>query len=103
MKEICQHFSRQQLPQKLATFIYPTQDPIPPTSAVMRQIALSFVALQEARHDADYDTELVFSRAEVFAYIASARQCMSDWSSLRDTDEARAFLAAMLLFKHLRA
>jgi hypothetical protein len=47
----------------------------------LRQVANTFVALQEARHQADYDLQSTFTRADTQALIASAGQAFVDWET----------------------
>ena len=69
------------------------------TPADLKTVANTFVKVQEARHEADYDLTRVFRRQEVLAYIQSARQAFEAWERIRKTDDARLYLASFLLWK----
>jgi hypothetical protein len=65
-------------------------------------VAQTFVSLQQARHDADYDLSEQFDRLDVLQKIADARQAMDDWKSVRKTPHANVFLTSLLFQKRLR-
>lgn len=94
MKTVCQQFSRSNKAglgggtKELAT------DPIEPE---LVKVAAAFVYLQEARHEADYDTALSLVRLDVQFKIAKAEQAFQDWRTIRNTSNAKVFLAALLL------
>jgi hypothetical protein len=89
MKKACAKFSQLKLPDDLATLL-----PAGISEDLVR-IAKSFVSLQQARHDADYDTSLVFSRDDALSFVADAHFVFEDWQRIRHTDEATVFLAAL--------
>lgn len=66
-------------------------------SSALQQVARTFVDLQKARHQADYNLLEVFNRSEVLADVTRARGAMKAWSVVRGTPEAEAFLLAMLV------
>ncbi len=61
------------------------------------RIASAFVALQEARHTADYDVAATFSRLDVLQKVRLARRAFRDWRIVRGRRNAKVFLAALLL------
>ena len=61
-----------------------------------------FVDLQEARHEADYDTMRQFSRREVLDLVDRAEQAFVDWNRVRRSVQADTFLAGMLAFGNMR-
>lgn len=65
----------------------------------LKLVASSFLNLQEARHEADYDLSRTFSRQEALGLVESARQAFEAWSRVRRTDDARVYLASFLLLK----
>lgn len=65
----------------------------------LQQVASTFVALQEARHEADYNLATVFTRLEVNNLVARVRQAFQDWSAVRTDPAAQMYLAALLLWK----
>ena len=54
-------------------------------------------------HSADYDTTEVFSRPDVLSTIDLVDQAFAAWKAVKDTPNANAFLAALLLNRHWRA
>ena len=74
-----------------------------PLEVELVTIAEAFVELQEARHSADYDTTEVFSRPDVLSTIDLVDQAFAAWKAVKDTPNANAFLAALLLNRHWRA
>lgn len=61
-------------------------------------VAQTFVNLQEARHEADYNFKQSFKRTEVQDHIRVAKNAFAAWSRVRRQIMAKAFLAALLLF-----
>lgn len=66
-------------------------------SAALVEVALAFSALQEARHEADYDLARLFTRGEVEAFVARARDAFAHWGDVAGTAEGEAFLVALLV------
>jgi uncharacterized protein (UPF0332 family) len=83
--------SRQQQPTSLTGGV-----PVPPALA---QVALAFVELQEARHEADYNVDRSFTRLEVRNLVVKAQQAFQDWQAIRDDPVARTYLASLLLWR----
>jgi uncharacterized protein (UPF0332 family) len=76
----------------------------PPTGSYsapvdLKTVAGTFVKLQQARHEADYDLSRSFRRQEALAFVQSARQAFAAWERLRKTDDARLYLACFHLWK----
>ena len=95
MKTVCGDFaagSRPRLPQVLQS-----APGASPTNATLQQICLSFVALQEARHSADYDLARQFKRAEAAGLVRQAELALADWAVVRTTDQARLFKLCLLV------
>jgi len=55
------------------------------------------VPLQQERHGADYDLDIVFARTRALEIVDLAADTLEEWRSLRGTPEADFFLLAMLL------
>jgi len=66
--------------------------------APLVSVARGFVRLQDERHKADYDLADQFDRSTVQTLITDAEQVFRDWISVRNTDEARVFLAALMFW-----
>lgn len=61
-------------------------------------IAHAFVQLQEERHKADYDVSDRFDRARAQSATAIAVQLFADWEQVRNSDDARVFLASLVFW-----
>lgn len=66
-------------------------------SAALVDVSLAFIALQEARHEADYDLSRTFTRGEVEALVARTAVAFVDWHALSTSPEAESFLVALLV------
>jgi len=93
MKQAANAFQTANLPRHVASV---AQSPVPQEIV---SIATSFVLLQEARHKADYDLTEQFDRTRVQALVNEAEQVFRLWDRVRDTDDARVFLAALIFWK----
>lgn len=71
-----------------------TSQLVPP---MLRNVAKSFVELQEDRHSADYDNHERWTLAEVEAILNTTRSAFQDWISIRTDPIAGDYLLAMLL------
>lgn len=60
-------------------------------------IARTFVDLQQARHEADYDLGRRWARSEVQALIVRAQQAVASWSATSSHGAARAYLVGILV------
>ena len=65
-------------------------------------VAATFVDLQQARHEADYDTTRRFTRRDVVDLVDRAEQAFRDWTTVRRSVQADAFLAGLLAFGNMR-
>jgi uncharacterized protein (UPF0332 family) len=63
----------------------------------IRQVALAFVNLQEARHEADYNVTARFTRVEVNNLVTRVQQAFDAWKKVRGDPVAALYLGAMLL------
>lgn len=66
-------------------------------SASLMAVAHAFVALQEARHEADYDLARAFTRGEAEAFVSRVHTAFADWDVAAGSPEADAFLVALLV------
>lgn len=81
---------------KLSKFLSATPPP------ELANISRTFLLLQEARHRADYDTSIEYTLKVAIATFRSAYDLFEDWEKVRNTEDARVFLVALLLWKDLR-
>jgi len=97
MKEACRGFASAKVPEKLAAAV------AAPPSHQLRFIAQTFMDLQQARHEADYNAARRFTRLEAREFVESSRAAFADWDSIRNSAEADAFLVALLALRHMRS
>jgi hypothetical protein len=94
MKAVCQQFAKGRATDLGGGTRELAADPIEPE---LVNIATVFVDLQEARHQADYDTSRIFIRLDVLSKFASVEQAFRDWRVVRNKSNTVVFLAALLL------
>ena len=97
MKQVAQQFSKNEVKPKLAPGLNGQ-----PLQSELLQVASAFVDLQEARHEADYDTARRFTRREVLDLVSQAEQAFADWSRVRGSVQADTFLVGILAFGNMR-
>ena len=68
-----------------------------PLEPEIREIAETFVKLQDARHDADYNLAQQFDRMRVLAVIQRAKQAIASWKRVQTQPNAQVFLTALVL------
>jgi hypothetical protein len=93
MKKAAQQFKAGNLPDLLKPLV---NNPIP---TALVAVAHGFILLQEERHAADYDLTRAFSRARAQNAVRLAARIFAYWNSVRNSDDARAFLALLLFPK----
>ncbi|HMC10508.1 MAG TPA: hypothetical protein VKH44_04430 [Pirellulaceae bacterium] len=91
MKHAASSFASAALPQNLAAI---AGRKIPKD---LQEVAATFIDLQEARHEADYNFAERFTRTEVQRHIHRARRAFAAWTRVKGQKIARVFLAALLL------
>jgi len=96
MKSVSRGFAGGTLPAGLASVV---PNPIPPA---LQSVAETFVELQQARHEADYDLARSFSRSEVTDLIERCETAFQDWDAIRSSDAARTYLVLLLTGERLR-
>jgi hypothetical protein len=69
-----------------------------PIPTALLSVARGFVRLQDERHIADYDLADKFDRNRVQGLIREAERVFRDWDTVRNTDEAHVFLAALMFW-----
>lgn len=62
----------------------------------LTRVATAFVELQEERHKADYDVLAKFARTDVKLLVQQCHGAFAAWETIRGSDEANVFLAALL-------
>jgi hypothetical protein len=62
----------------------------------IQDIASAFVALQQARHRADYDTSAIITPAQAQADVTWAQLAFTEWGAVQADSAADTFLAELL-------
>jgi len=84
----------------------PNQVPAPtralltfPLEPALVTVLETFVELQEARHQADYDPTKTWNRLDAESLVDTARTAFASWQTVRRTPNAMVFATALLLQK----
>jgi uncharacterized protein (UPF0332 family) len=74
--------------------------PVEPSDALvateLRIVADSFLRLQQARHTADYDNSVVWSRAQVYELVRLAHDARASWSKIYEKELAQEYLLELM-------
>ena len=97
MKQTSVAFERGTIPTKLASGMNRQQ-----VHQELIDVATAFIQLQEARHDADYNRARRFTRQEALDLTDVADQAFRDWSHVRGSLQADAFLTGLLVYRHMQ-
>ncbi len=73
-----------------------------PVQPELVAVASAFVDLQQARHEADYDTARRFTRQECLDLVHQAEKAFVHWKIVRQTLQADTFLVALLAQRQMR-
>jgi len=71
-----------------------------PLDPKLLNVVQSFITLQEARHEADYEMDKQWNRLDVIEQVETARDAFSDWAAVRSDETATVFVVALLLQKN---
>jgi hypothetical protein len=88
MKSICEDY--------IKTFYSSGQ---PSSSVQLKNVAHTFVLLQEQRLTADYNNAFVWSRTNAIAAIDLVSGAFSDWRAIRTQDDAQDYLLQLFFPK----
>ena len=69
----------------------------------LKNVAQTFVQLQEQRHTADYDNAFIWSKTNAIGAIDTVSRAFGDWRAIRDQDAAQDYLLQLFLPKMPRA
>ncbi len=94
MKKVAQQFANANVAPRLS----PGQSLQPE----LRKVAETFVDLQEARHEADYNTAWRATRPDTVGVIEQTEQAFSAWRTVRRTVQADTFLVGLLAYNQMR-
>ncbi|MGO9111376.1 MAG: hypothetical protein ACLP9L_19285 [Thermoguttaceae bacterium] len=92
MKTVCQEYVTLS-PNRAGQLITATGQLIPPH---LQELASEFVSLQQARHQADYDTGAVITQAQADTDVMRAELAVLDWAAVQADPAADTFLAELL-------
>jgi len=98
MRIVAQQFSNKNLSPKL--------EPSLKGKTLQKRIVRfsgTFIDLQQARHEADYDIARRFTRREALEFVERAEKAVSDWGKVQQSLQAHTFLVGMLALKHMRS
>lgn len=93
MKRVCGMFSTSAAPKQITAILDA------PVSSDLQSVAQAFIKLQEARHDADYDLETVWTKLTAQEFVQVAKDASAAWSRIRRSHEANVFALALLSVK----
>jgi hypothetical protein len=70
--------------------------------AELREVAKAFVALQQERHDADYNSVRIWAPLEAQSKVEQARLAFQQWRAVRTQPVAQDYLLAFLVGRKRR-
>lgn len=94
MKQVCKDYSEFK-PAGSGSPTLKSGAGIPP--AELQSIGASFVSLQDARHQADYDIGVIFTHEDADKFISSAETAFLDWNKIQGDPAAAVFLGTLFL------
>ena len=69
----------------------------PASGAHLRNVAGTFVELQDLRHEADYDNSIVWARTEVLESVKLVRMAFESWRAIENETITEDFLLQLLI------
>ncbi len=90
MRRVAEQFSKEQTPKPLC--------PVFDTNTLDERlvfVASSFVLLQDARHDADYNLNVNFFKHQSLEFANMSKNSFNDWNQVRNTIQADTFLIGL--------
>lgn len=103
MKEACASFAGGTLKDAIIKGLPRDANGNYPIPSEIRNIARTFVELQEKRHLADYDLSETFRKVEVLRLIEQAELHVKDFQQLAVSDTRKFFLACLWAYKELKS
>jgi hypothetical protein len=67
----------------------------------LREVARTFLELQEQRHYADYDLTLRFNRHDVLSLCDNVEQATANWEEVHHEPIARLFILSLLFWERM--
>lgn len=96
MKRAASELAKSELANKLIPANLVSVFKTKPLDKDLVNVASSFVDLQEARHDADYNLDKNFFRHQVLEIVNMTERAFHSWDKVRHTLEAKIFLIGLL-------
>ncbi|MCI0461697.1 MAG: hypothetical protein L0Z62_32500 [Gemmataceae bacterium] len=92
MKVVCQDYVKL-IPNAAGELVTAAGEVVPKG---IQDIASGFVALQQARYQADYDTAVVITQAQADIDVRKAEAAFTEWGTVHADPAAATFLAELL-------
>ena len=97
MKQVAQQFSKDKVSSKLGPGLNGRR-----LQPELIGVAAAFVNLQQARHEADYNTGRRFTRREVLDLVEQVELAFAGWEQVSRSVQADTFLAGLIAFESMR-
>ena len=97
MKTVAQQFANDSVAPRLSPGLQ--SESLQPE---LKRVAETFVDLQQARHDADYNTAWRASRPGTMGLIEQTEEAFTLWRTVRRTVQADTFLVGLLAYDKMR-
>jgi uncharacterized protein (UPF0332 family) len=97
MKVVCKQFEAGRILNMSPEMRDLFTEPIEPE---LLNVAKAFRDLQAIRHSADYDLDTPISGDDAKIQLRKADHAFRDWQAIQTTNNAKAFLTALLLHRH---
>ncbi|HKK17110.1 MAG TPA: hypothetical protein VJ952_00395, partial [Opitutales bacterium] len=68
----------------------------------LRRLSTTFVDLQQARHEADYDPAIRLTRSEVLDLVGRVEQAFEDWQMIKNSLQSDVFLAGLMAQRNMK-
>jgi hypothetical protein len=91
MKKACRPFAAGHLPDHLLGIAGTI---VPPD---LQRVAKTFIDLQEARHEADYNLGRAYNRPDIMSLLQTTREAFDAWRRVRSEAAAKVFLVSLLI------
>ena len=92
MRQVCQEYSG----ATVVTDVLTLKSGVP-IATQLQDIGTAFVALQQARHDADYDTATPLGHADADLKVMTAETAFLDWAACQADPSSGVFLTDLFL------
>ena len=73
--------------------------PLPAVPGELRSVAQTFINLQDARHQADYDNARIWTWKQCIELFSEVTTAFAEWDSIRTEPAANEYLLSLLMGK----